>query len=76
MDASKIFVVSYSPSQKAFHRETLADVLMHNRHALERGLRLDYAPIALFSTEEESIEAACEFVNHFRLSGGQSNDAA
>jgi len=53
MNVSDLFVVEFSVSQQAFHKESIADMLEHNIINILSKKEVDYVPIAIFKTNED-----------------------
>lgn len=56
MSITELHVVEWSPTQGAFHRHTLGEMIQANIAAFRRKVRTDYIPIGVFEKEEE-VEA-------------------
>lgn len=64
MDAMKDYtVVLWSPSQKAFHSETVAEMLRCNLRVYHNQSMTDYLPIGLFNTQEEATNFIRSLIN-------------
>lgn len=58
-----LIVLEYSPSQKAFHRTTVVEMLKSNIEALAMGKANDYRPVAVFDNEDE-YDDRCPMYQH------------
>jgi hypothetical protein len=67
MIITKLYVVEYSQSQKAFHVERILDMLSHNLTHVLNGEKTDFVPIGLFASYSEAVtfvqEARPKFEN-------------
>lgn len=65
------WVLEYSPSQKAFHVETVNEAIGRNISNMFKGRQTDYGIIGLFA-DEGNAEAACELMKQKLYSSGGS----
>jgi hypothetical protein len=56
-------VVEWSPSQKAFHSESVADMLRCNLRAYNKRSMTDYLPIGFFDTKERATDYIRTLIN-------------
>jgi len=49
-------VVEFSLSQKAFHKQTVYDMIKTNQYNMMQRNQTDYLPVAIFSTHDSADE--------------------